>query len=192
MNIFEKRSTLDKELNDICLEIWGILNTKATEMNVELPWFSRGITFGCNQYTDSNWIDNPHYNPKLPHTPENLALQTGFSKIEVKSEVVQIHVEELPDEYEDWECDSYYIKFPLDVFLSGNFEQHIVEHLQKDVDRNECFKRRKYLELFDFDKRTIQEIFAYCMLNNLDFNSIKDYRERTKILVECGVMKDGD
>lgn len=194
MNIFEKREEINKEIDNKARTIWSILNSIAKEKNVELPWFSRGVKFDLNQYVHIDYVDNPDYDPKLPHTPENIKKQTGFHKISKATNVVGFNANEFEDEYEDFGCDSYHFQMPSDIFFgtTENMIEFLTKHIQKSVDLKECNDRRKYLEIFDFDKRTIQNIFAYCMLNNIDIENVSDYSEREQILKATGAMQDDD
>ena len=111
-----------------------------------IPYFLRSGNIDITAYDTTNvsYPPNPNYNPDAPHTPENIKLQTGFSYIEVKTNVVNISCTSVcTDTWDDlYEEETYCIRdIPLELFTNGS-RKEISEFVESKF-KDECERKKK-------------------------------------------------
>lgn len=172
MNMFERQAKLAEEIENKSRNIVNFVHQKMTEM-AGGETGDRDFLFRCHGYNVSTHpyelhetIENPHYNPDLPHTPENRAKDTGFKNITKVSLVVNISCAERSDPYEDWPVDGkfhlynipYQMWFDEDLEAIGKLiEEREAENLERD--RINAIES-KYYPLYELSVEEIEKFLA--------------------------------
>ena len=142
-NIFDERRAVNDKIKYRAEEFVHLAAKAINGLNVnnssdEVPSFIdsyHGFHTEVYDHETREWIDNPHYNPKLSNEehglPENREKQTGFLKIDIVKQFCNIKAIENQDVWEDWGAPEEWSlnSIPLDLFLNGTEEQ-IIEHFE--------------------------------------------------------------
>lgn len=173
MNIFEKVQTAKSELDEqiekfvyLAVKVINDINPDSESKHHFIESY-HGFHANAYPYDAHNYIDNPHYNPNLTpdehRKPENYALQTGFSKIAVKTQMVSITAEESQDPYDDCagEPERWHFDVPLELFLNGT-ESEIYKHFYDKwsknlIDEKEIAFNNHWQKLLDYDFNELQK-----------------------------------
>lgn len=169
MNIFDYQLEQQQKIEKRSREIILIANAEMKKMSGEEG--DRGFLtsyhgFSChtNYYVRNEYVDNPHYNPDLPHTEENRALSTGFEKICVEVPEVNISCTERGDPYDDWEPEGKFglSQIPFEIWENGTPEdiQGLIQaRFKQEAERTKYNNiRNKYYPLFEFTPGELKEI----------------------------------
>lgn len=129
--MISERNELNQKVTDRAQIFMRIAKSAVDKINpsgILIPGFItgyHGFTTSVYDQVVRTFPANPHYNPDAPHTPENIALGTGFSWTEVQTHVVDIHCTKNTGDYDDDDEPELFClnHVPLELFETGTIEQ---------------------------------------------------------------------
>lgn len=197
MNIFDQKQEKTERIEKRSREFVHIASAHMSKMSGEEG--DRGFLtayhgFSChtNYHVRNDYVDNPHYNPDLPHTEENRKLQTGFNKICVQIPEVNISCTERGDLYDDWEPDGKFgiHQIPFELWEGGTPEEiqdFIRARFEVEAARTKHANLTgKYYPLFNFTPGELREVAR--VMEDFQDRGENIYVKADEIFKELGVL----
>ena len=180
MDLFEKRSFIDKEIEERAKHLFKI----AKDVDVELsdgefeaiPYIS-----ACNGvgYKLNDWEDVKHC-----HEWD----ETRNQWISKTHKRVNLHVSEHSDPYEDYLTTSWSIEIPYDLSLGGD-DDSIKEYFKVELGKQHQNQRNRTVTQLYFDALKVDKNVLLKLLDS-GLTSDSSYQEKYDFLIECGVVRE--